>query len=103
MKIGTTVEWTSQSQGSALTKRGVIVAVIPANGHVMDHLSGLQKTYARGWGLMPRKEESYVVHVPSASGRGNGKLYWPHAGLLREVGAPKEELMRDAAPELYEA
>jgi hypothetical protein len=85
MTIGTTVEWSSQAQGGWKTKRGVICAVIPAGADVKAHLSGLQKTQAKGWGLMGRRGESYVVHVPSKTGKGMGKLYWPHAGLLREV------------------
>lgn len=65
-KLNEKVQWTSQSQGSSLTKRGEIVEVVP---------KGVQPQTPLINPGMHRNHESYVVQV----GR---KFYWPRVKQL---------------------
>ncbi len=85
MTIGDAVEWASQAAGRTTTKRGVIAAVIPAGMRARDCLKGLQKQCYASETCIPRNHESYVVHVPSKTGKGAGKLYWPRVKHLRLI------------------
>jgi hypothetical protein len=76
VKLGTVVEWTSQSQGSSKTKRGVIVAVV--QGDQLPNREEYPQLYT-GAGLGSwRHHESYVVQVGK-------KYYWPRVSALKEV------------------
>jgi hypothetical protein len=77
-KVGDTVEWTSQAQGSTTKKRGVVAEVV-AKEQRPDRIkfASLYKHSGCGWG---RDHESYVVMV------GN-KPYWPRANALRNTAA----------------
>lgn len=74
MKIGDTVEWTSQAGGYSKTKRGVIVAVVRANQSPMcvGTFRGLDVSG------MPRPHESYIVRTGPRGG-----FYWPRVSQLR--------------------
>ena len=88
-KLGQQVEWTSQANGCTRTKRGTIVRVIgsgqPFNAR---EFPGLQKGAPTG---LPRQHESYIVHVPTKTGLGKGRHYWPLVSQLRLVGASSDE------------
>lgn len=78
--VGDRVTWESRDAGSWTTKTGSVVAVIPSGGG----RSKLQR-----YGLSPfnssRPHESYIVHVPSKSGRGKGTHHWPVVSKLRRA------------------
>jgi hypothetical protein len=73
--VGHTVKWTSQAAGSWKEKVGAVHKVVPANTLVPP-----------GYGFYgQRSHESYIVHVPTATGRGKGAYYWPIASKLQRV------------------
>ena len=79
MQIGDRVEWTSQSASYRTTKRGEIVAVVPAETPPEQCLpDGMRCGSPTGFG-MRRDHESYLVKV---DGKGRG-LYWPRVKHLR--------------------
>jgi hypothetical protein len=70
------VAWSSQAAGSWKEKRGEVVKVVPAGAKVPE-----------GYGVYgARDHESYVVRVPSKSGRGRGTYYWPVVSKLKKIG-----------------
>jgi hypothetical protein len=73
--LNQTVRWTSQAQGFAKTKVGVIVEVVPS-GQLPDHDKFLSLYRGSGVGA-PRNHTSYVVKVGS-------KIYWPRASKLTQ-------------------
>lgn len=89
MKIGDKVRWKSQSGGSWTVKEGEIVGIIPANTHIpRDIIPPFDTSEYWAWekrflkmfdGILPRKHESYLIAIPSKSGKGKIKLYWPVA------------------------
>lgn len=90
MKVGDTVEWTSQSAGFEKTKRGVIEAVVPACVRPDICIPEGFRRSKSGFG-MRRDHESYLVrvHGRNAQGRmtyGSRKLYWPRVSQLKVVG-----------------
>ena len=85
MKVGDVVEWTSQAGGCTRTKRGEIVAVVPAR--TMPDTSKV----SRYGGGMARGHESYLVKVP---GKGT---YWPRVAALRLVGRSPIDTLVEAA------
>jgi len=77
-RIGDVVEWTSQSSGSSLTKRGIVTEVIvPGTRPDRIRFPGLYRSTALIG--MPRNHESYVVLVGS-------KPYWPRVSQLKQCG-----------------
>lgn len=73
VKLGATVEWTSQSGGFTKTKQGMVAQIVPAGSYPdRDRFSHLYKSAGVG---MRRNHESYVVMV------GN-RPYWPRANQL---------------------
>lgn len=86
-KVGDKVRWTSQSQGYVREKRGKVVAAIQAHEHPMETAAQLAETgFNDAWIAysLPRNHESYLVAVPTKSGRGKPRLYWPLVSLLRK-------------------
>jgi hypothetical protein len=85
--ISDTVTWTSTSGGTAKTKTGQIVAVIPAGDTLRKYTSDLQSTNCTLWMLEeyspPRDHETYVVKV----GR---KFYRPLVKNLLLAAKPDE-------------
>lgn len=77
-KVGDTVEWTSQAQGSTTKKRGVVAEVVE-KGKRPNRIRFVALYKSSGCGL-GRDHESYVVMV------GN-KPYWPRANALRNINA----------------
>ena len=92
-KVGDLVSWKSQSYGSITKKEGVICAVVPADSQPYDIISVTKKMseFNRMFDGNPRPILSYLVEVPSKSGRGRTKLYWPRAEKLEGV-LNKEEV-----------
>ena len=70
LRVGTRVEWTSQSAGIAAVKRGIVEAVIPRG----ERPAKTSKNPVPG---AARDHVSYLVRV---KGRG---LYWPRVSHLR--------------------
>lgn len=77
LKVGDTVEWTSQAGGNSRTKRGVVVAVVAAGAR--PNRSKFPALHRWGGCGLPRSHQSYVVKV---DGRG---VYWPRSSALRRV------------------
>lgn len=93
LRVGDWVSWESQAAGSWTEKRGQIVAEIPAGISFWQWKAnnGFDTSkYGRGWDseTNQRKEVSYLVAVPSKTGRGKPKLYWPLAWKLEKVDNP---------------
>lgn len=83
VKLGDMVQWTSQAGGCTRTKRGAIVAVVPA-GTMPD-----TRKVSRYGGGMARDHESYLVKVP---GKGT---YWPRVNALELIRPSyKEKIYR---------
>jgi hypothetical protein len=78
--IGDKVEWTSSSNGSTTKKVGYIETTIPAGTNLTREQCKETGSYA-----LPRPHESYLVHVPTKTGGGKGKLYWPLVSKLRKI------------------
>ena len=76
MRVGTAVEWESQSNGSTTLKRGVIVAVVPAHKDPTKHIPPDMKCNSISYGA-PRNHESYLVQVGNSV-----SLYWPRVKQL---------------------
>jgi hypothetical protein len=70
------VTWTSQAGGHTKKKTGTVVQVVPTGMLPSGQFSPRQPG-------SERRHESYVVHVPTASGRGKGQYYWPVRSLLK--------------------
>ena len=87
MKVGDKVTWVSTSNGRTTRKYGAIAAVIPPNTKPDNFVAaakaatGASFSSTAGFG-MARDHQSYLVHVPTKTGRGNGKLYWPRVSNL---------------------
>jgi hypothetical protein len=84
-KLGDTVTWTSQAQGSEKTKIGVVVEVVPENKKINTWLARYEK-YLIQFGMGRRNHESYLVEVRDGkTDKARPKLYWPLVSKLREV------------------
>jgi len=67
--IGQTVTWTSQSQGSAKTKTGTVIAIVEPGEDARKHLpAGLPKTRFKGDRFSTNRRA--LVAVPRASENG---------------------------------
>lgn len=89
-QIGQTVEWSSQANGTRKQKRGVVVAVVPRDRTprtVIPTSPAIPQSYKLILDTRSgsRNHESYIVAVPSKSGRGKVQLYWPRTSALRKV------------------
>jgi hypothetical protein len=87
MEIGDQVQWTSQAKGCSRTKRGVIVAVVPAWQGVREFVPLGMKIDGPG---APRASETYLVQVGQ-------RLYWPRVTSLKLINASPLEAVFDAA------
>lgn len=80
MKIGANVEWTSQSKGIIKTKKGTVVAVVPAEtkvNTVFEKRLGKKKydnSPIRNTEAI-RNTKSFLVAVDDGAKR--KKVYWP--------------------------
>lgn len=90
-RVGDRVSWSSQVQATETTKRGVVVAVVPAGMRPHDVDDEAKRIYERRGRSIPfgfaLDHESYFIHVPSKSGKGRGRFYWPIVKHLEPVGA----------------
>lgn len=77
-KVGDYVEWESQSAAYWKVKRGMVVAVVPADVHPNRVLPAGYILKNPG---MRRDHESYLVQVGPRAVR----LYWPRVKHLRAV------------------
>lgn len=84
-KVGDKVRWQSQSSSSMTEKVGEIVAVVPSNESLRYFRTIIGKYRRLGVFGMSRNHESYLVAVPSKTGRGKPVLYWPRVRHLRKV------------------
>lgn len=80
-KLGDNVSW--QNRYYDPVHAGKIVAVVYPNESPRMVANSLGLEFAMDFGL-PRLEESYIVHEPSKSGKGRGKLFWPRVSALRK-------------------
>lgn len=80
-KLGDHVTWTSQAAGCTRTKTGLIEEVLPPM--IMPNRKRFERLYRSSGVGGPRDHVSYVVRVPTKSGRGVGSLYWPRASALQ--------------------
>lgn len=95
MKIGDIVEWKSQANGSAKTKTGVIVGVVPAGRRLglLSYISGANSCsvefakYNTGpieGAALARDHVSYLVAVKTGkTDAAKPTLYWPRVSALR--------------------
>jgi hypothetical protein len=87
LTIGTQVEWTSQAAGSTKTKRGKIVAVVPAHQDPSNEIVRLRDAHRAAssnlGGGGPRGYESFLVLVSGSTERSRPHLYWPLPANLR--------------------
>lgn len=91
MKVGNTVEWTSQARGITKTKTGVLLAVVPANTDLQSVIA--KKVNTKKFDTSPvrntiqkkvkRSEKTYLVAVNTGSKR--QKVYWPRIKDLATV------------------
>lgn len=92
-KIGDKVEWTSSAAGTTKTKQGSVIAVLPEGGMPRDVIrleeQRLYKVMVDARSLY-RNHESYLVSVPTKSGRGRPRLYWPRVSALKLVKEEEE-------------
>jgi hypothetical protein len=92
MKVGDKVKWTSQAQGSATTKEGVVMAVVPRRAEpysiAMRLLKGTRDKFVFGCGGW-RDHESYIVRVERYHRKTGAQLashyYWPRVSALKVV------------------
>lgn len=77
-KVGDKVTWVS----SYTKKLGTIIVALAPMQDPLKALEPLQQQAFQYGGGQPRREESYLVHVPTASGRGQGRIYWPRTSLM---------------------
>lgn len=90
MLVGDQVEWLSRVGLFTETKRGWIVAVVPANASPFEHVPpGFALAGTAG---MPKPETSYLIAVGSsekerARGKYNRNLYWQPETKVRIKGA----------------
>ena len=88
MKIGDIVAWRSTSNGVEKEKRGKIVNIVPPHKGPLKYIveakeeTGAAFSSSAGPG-MSRDHESYIVHVPTKTGKGKGTLYWPFVKKLQ--------------------
>ena len=88
-KVGDTVTWESQSNSRTTIKTGQVIAVLSPCERPDKKLG---KTALNDYTLMfdccynnLRKAVSYLISVPSKSGRGKPKLYWPLTKNLKST------------------
>lgn len=91
-KVGDPVFWKSQSGGYSKEKFGNIHYIIPPNESVLtqNHSNNFNPGYYGKYtqmfdGGLPRDHESYIVIVPSKSGKGKSKIYWPRVSALNHT------------------
>lgn len=87
-EVGDTVRWKSQARGRIREKVGTVLAVVPPDktGRDMIHHVCLERPPKIMFdGAAPRREISYLVAVPSKTGKGKASLYWPHTSCLESI------------------
>lgn len=97
-QVGQVVEWQSQANGTTVTKRGEVLAVIAPNTYMCgsDLIQILGFDYKRrfnvsslGWGDK-RNHTSYLIAVPGKTSKAKPKLYWPRVSALKATLAATE-------------
>lgn len=80
-KIGDKVTWSSQAQGFAREKTGVVVEVVAAGNRPSRKFDDLHKGVGCGYG---RDHDSYVVEVRTGkTDKAKPKHHWPRASALK--------------------
>lgn len=91
------VEWTSQAGGSTKTKRGNIVAFIPA-GTALRPDSILRKRFRlSNLGFGARRVDTYLIAVPAKSDKAKPVLYRPATKYLKATTTTAPESSTAAA------
>lgn len=86
--VGDQVTWTSQSQGTAKTKTGVVLAVIPKNrdGHkILDKLVGPVSTGQLKFQDYNIVSDRILVEVPRGGRSQLNDYYAPYQGVVKKV------------------
>ena len=78
--IGTVVTWRSQAQGSAKTKVGTIIEVVPPD--TRPATEGRPGLKGCGFG---RNHISYVVEVATGKQKQGKRHYWPVVSALKRA------------------
>lgn len=93
--VGDCVKWSSSANGSTKTKRGTVVAVVPAvkrwypiynllgQGWQKDYTSAIDASHS----VYGRGHESYLIAVPGKTPRSQPRLYWPRTSALQASAA----------------
>ena len=83
-KLGNVVTWTSQAQGTAKTKTGNVLAIVPPGVKAVDVLvKVVTERHASLTGVgMSRNAESYLIEVPGPTPSSKMRLYWPNVAAL---------------------
>lgn len=83
-KVGDVVTWTSQAQGTAKTKTGNVLAIVPPRMKAIDVLVNVvTERHASLTGVgMSRNAESYLIEVPGTTPSSKMRLYWPNVAAL---------------------
>ena len=78
IKVGSSVEWTSQAGGTTRTKRGLVIEVVPQGTR--------PKSRSKDPGS-PRSHESYAIRASVIDGSELQKkrtwIYWPKVSKLK--------------------
>ena len=82
--IGTVVTWRSQAQGSATTKVGTIIEVVPPD--TRPATEGRPGLKGCGFG---RNHISYVVEVATGKQKQGKRHYWPVVSALKLASQPE--------------
>lgn len=87
-KLNDQVIWESQASATTKEKRGRVIAVIPKGDVPTDRKTleqlnpNLKYREQFGYG-QGRDHQSYIILVPSKTGRSKPTLYWPRVKHLR--------------------
>lgn len=84
IKPGDTVEWRSQAAGSWKTKKGKVIAYVPAGQSAYIHIPpGTPKSRIKG-DVDVSVVDRFLVQVPRSTGRGYD-YYTPRAKYVKKV------------------
>lgn len=86
-KVGEWAEWTSEAHGSAKTKVGKCIAVIPAGVPLLKACRIDKNLYSTGAldVFVERDHESYLFATANGPRGGKRKLYRPRVNKLKKV------------------
>ncbi|MEK3838668.1 hypothetical protein [Paenibacillus sp. FSL R7-0128] len=83
IKVGNTVKWTSQSQGSTKTKQGIVHAIVPSDYNAMTFLPIGLKLAQIKFDTWYTKFERFIIAVPRGGKSQIVDYYCPRPTMLR--------------------